>query len=91
MSLEIEPAPEKEVEIPQSQLIKLNETADTFWRRFNGTLAPASFIPRAMKQLNTTSHPRWNIPESVGRARWASIPAYLPAVTQASPRETRWT
>ena len=39
MSIQIASAPEKEVEIPQSQLVKLDQTAESFRRRFNGTIS----------------------------------------------------
>ena len=80
VSIQIASAPEKEVEISQSQLVKLDQTAESFRRRFNGAISTGFSIPRAMKQPNITSHPRWNTPESGGRARRASIPASLPAV-----------
>jgi hypothetical protein len=68
MSLEIEPAPEKEVEIPQSQLIKLNETADTFWRRFNGTISTGILYSKG----NETT--QYNVASQVEypRERWSS-------------------
>jgi hypothetical protein len=38
MSIQIASAPEKEVEVSQSQLIKLDQTDEGFWRRFNGAI-----------------------------------------------------
>src|SRR5271165_5514481 len=38
MSIEIASAPEKEIQIPQSQVIKLNQTDESFRRRLNGTI-----------------------------------------------------
>jgi Protein of unknown function, DUF481 len=39
MSIHIASAPEKEVDIPSSQLVKLDQTAEAFRRRFNGAIS----------------------------------------------------
>jgi hypothetical protein len=39
MSIHIASAPEKEVEIPPSQVVKLDQTATSFRRRFNGAIS----------------------------------------------------
>jgi hypothetical protein len=38
LSIQIASAPEREVEVSQSQIIKLNETDEGFWRRFDGEI-----------------------------------------------------
>jgi hypothetical protein len=38
LSIQIASVPEKEVEVLQSQIIKLNETDEGFWRRFDGAI-----------------------------------------------------
>lgn len=38
ISIEVASAPEKEVKISQAQLIKLDQTAESFWQRFNGAI-----------------------------------------------------
>lgn len=38
LSIQIASGPEKEVEVLQSQIIKLNETDEGFWRRFDGAI-----------------------------------------------------
>ncbi len=38
VSIEVAAVPEKEVEISQSQLVKLEQTDEGFWRRFNGAI-----------------------------------------------------
>jgi hypothetical protein len=38
VTIEVASAPEKEVEISQPELVKLNQTAEGFWRRFNGAV-----------------------------------------------------
>ena len=39
MSIQIASAPEKEVELSQAQVIKLDQAAESFWRRFNGAIS----------------------------------------------------
>jgi hypothetical protein len=38
VTIEVATAPEKEVEISQPEVVKLNQTAESFWRRFNGAI-----------------------------------------------------
>jgi hypothetical protein len=38
LSIQIASAPEKEVEVSQSEIIKLNQTDEGFWRRFDGAI-----------------------------------------------------
>jgi hypothetical protein len=38
VTIEVASTPEKEVEISQPELVKLNQTAESFWRRFNGAV-----------------------------------------------------
>ena len=39
MGIQVASAPEKEIEISQQQLVKLDETAESFRQRFNGTIS----------------------------------------------------
>jgi Protein of unknown function, DUF481 len=39
MSIHVASAPEKEVELSQAQVIKLDQTAETLWHRFNGNIS----------------------------------------------------
>jgi Protein of unknown function, DUF481 len=68
MSIEIASAPEKEVEIPQSQLIKLNQTAESFRRRFNGAISTGILYSKG----NETT--QYNVASQVEypRERWSS-------------------
>jgi hypothetical protein len=68
MSIEVASAPEKEVEIPQPQLIKMNQTAESFWRRFNGTVSTGILYSKG----NDTT--QYNIASQVEypRERWSS-------------------
>jgi Protein of unknown function, DUF481 len=68
MSIEIASAPEKEVEIPQSQVIKLNQTAESFRRRFNGAISTGILYSKG----NETT--QYNIASQVEypRERWSS-------------------
>ena len=38
LTIEVASAPETEIEIPQAQLVKLDQTAEGFWQRFNGAV-----------------------------------------------------
>ena len=68
MSIEIATAPEKEVEIPQSQLITLNQTAESFRQRFNGAISTGIQYSKG----NETT--QYNIASQVEylRERWSS-------------------
>jgi hypothetical protein len=68
MSIEVASAPEKEVEIPQPQLIKMNQTAESFWRRFNGTVSTGILYSKG----NETT--QYNVASQVEypRERWSS-------------------
>ena len=68
MSIQIASAPEKEVEISQHQLVKLDETAESFWQRFNGTISSGIQYSKG----NETT--QYNIASEVEypRERWSS-------------------
>jgi len=68
MSIEIASAPEKEVEIPQSQLITLNQTAESFRHRFNGAISTGILYSKG----NETT--QYNVASQVEypRERWSS-------------------
>jgi hypothetical protein len=68
MSIQIASAPEKEVEISQSQLIKLNQTAESFRRRFNGAISTGILYSKgnATTQYNVASQLEYP------RERWSS-------------------
>ena len=83
MSIEIAAAPEKEVEIPQSQLITLDQTAVSFWQRFNGTVSTGIQYSKG----NETT--QYNIASQVEylRERWSSqvgVNSSLASSTNAS-------
>ncbi len=67
VKIEIASAPEKQVEISQSQVVKLNQTAESFWRRFNGGVNTGILYSKGNEttQYNVASQveylrPRWS-------------------------------
>jgi Protein of unknown function, DUF481 len=68
MSIEIASAPEKEVEVPQSQLIALNQTDESFRHRFNGAISTGILYSKG----NETT--QYNVASQVEypRERWSS-------------------
>jgi len=83
MSIHIASAPEKEVDIPPSQLVKLDQTAESFRRRFNGSISTGIQYSKG----NETT--QYNIASQVEypRERWstqASVNSSLAASSHAS-------
>ena len=83
MNIQIASEPEKEVEISQSQLIKLDQTAQTFRRRFDGAISTGILYSKG----NETT--QYNIASQVEyrRERWsgqASFNSSLAASSRAS-------
>ena len=68
MSIKVTSAPENEVEVSQSQLIELDQTAETFRQRFNGTINTGITYSKG----NQTT--QYNIAAQVEypRERWSS-------------------
>jgi hypothetical protein len=68
MSIEIASAPEKEVEVPQSQLIALNQTDESFRHRFNGAISTGILYSKG----NETT--QYNVASQVEypRERWST-------------------
>ena len=68
MSIQVASAPEKEVEISQHQLVKLDETAESFRQRFNGTISTGIQYSKG----NETT--QYNVASEVEypRERWSS-------------------
>ena len=68
MSIKVTAAPENEVEISQSQLIKLDQTAETFRQRFNGTINTGILYSKGNQAT------QYNIASQVEypRERWSS-------------------
>ena len=88
MSIQIASAPEKEVEVSQSQLVKLDETAESFWQRFNGTISTGIQYSKG----NETT--QYNVASEVEypRERWsgqASINSSFASSSGASSIATR--
>ena len=80
MSIEITSAPEKEVEIPQSQLVKLNQTAESFRRRFNGT------INTGIQYSKGNETTQYNVASQVEypRERWSSQASFNSSFASSS-------
>jgi hypothetical protein len=79
MSIHIASAPEKEVDIPPSQLVKLNQTAESFRRRFNGAISTGIQYSKGNEttQYNVASQveyprERWSTQASVNSSFAAS-------------------
>ena len=88
MSIQIASAPEKEIAISQSQLVKLDETAVSFRRRFNGTISTGIQYSKG----NETA--QYNIASEVEypRERWsgqASLNSSFASSSGASSIATR--
>jgi hypothetical protein len=68
MSIQIASLPEKEVEISQSQLIKLDQTAESFRHRFNGAVSTGIIYSKGNEttQYNVASQVEYR------RERWSS-------------------
>jgi hypothetical protein len=68
VTIEVASAPEKEVEITQPQVVKLNQTDEGFWRRFNGAVNTGILYSKG----NETT--QYNIASQVEylRQRWSS-------------------
>jgi Protein of unknown function, DUF481 len=68
MSIQIASAPEKEVELSQTQLIKLDQTAESFRRRFNGSVSTGILYSKGNEatQYNVASLVEYR------RERWSS-------------------
>jgi Protein of unknown function, DUF481 len=68
MSIEIASAPEKEVEVSQSQLIKLDQTAESFRQRFSGAINTGILYSKGNEsaQYNVASQVEYR------RERWSS-------------------
>jgi hypothetical protein len=68
MSIQIASAPEKEVELSQTQLIKLDQTAESFRRRFNGAVSTGILYSKGNEatQYNVASLVEYR------RDRWSS-------------------
>jgi hypothetical protein len=68
MSIQIASVPEKEVEISQSQLIKLDQTAESFRHRFNGAVSTGIIYSKGNEttQYNVASQVEYR------RERWSS-------------------
>ena len=80
MSIQIASAPEKEVEISQSQLIKLDQTAESFRRRFNGT------INTGIQYSKGNETTQYNVASQVEypRERWSSQASFNSSFASSS-------
>jgi hypothetical protein len=83
MSIQVASTPEREVEISQSQLVKLDQTAESFLRRFNGSISTGIQYSKG----NDTA--QYNIASQVQypRERWsaqASVNSSLASSSGAS-------
>lgn len=88
MSIQVASAPEKEVEISQHQLVKLDETAMSFRQRFNGTISTGIQYSKG----NQTT--QYNVASEVEypRERWsgqASVNSSFASSSGASSVATR--
>jgi hypothetical protein len=68
IKIETVEAPPKEVEVPQGKIIKLNQTSDGFWHRFDGAINTGSIFSKGNEsfQFNVSSQAAYN------RERWSS-------------------
>jgi Protein of unknown function, DUF481 len=66
--IDVASMPETEVEISQAQLVQLNQTAEGFWRRFNGTVNTGILYSKGNQstQFNVASQAEYR------RERWSS-------------------
>ena len=80
MSIQIASAPEKEVEISQSQVIKLDQTAESLRRRFNGTISTGILYSKG----NETT--QYNVASQVEypRERWSSQASFNSSFASSS-------
>ncbi len=80
MSIEIASAPEKEVEISQSQLVKLDQTAESFRQRFNGT------INTGIQYSKGNETTQYNVASQVEypRERWSSQASFNSSFASSS-------
>jgi hypothetical protein len=80
MSIQIASAPEKEVEISQSQVIKLDQTAESFRRRFNGIVSTGILYSKG----NQTA--QYNVASQVEylRERWSSQASFNSSLASSS-------
>ena len=80
MSIRIAAAPEKEVEISQAQVIKLDQTAETFRQRFNGIVSTGILYSKG----NETT--QYNVASQVEylRERWSSEASFNSSLASSS-------
>ncbi len=80
MSIKVTAAPENEVEISQSQLIKLDQTAETFRQRFNGTINTGILYSKGNQAT------QYNIASQVEypRERWSSQASFNSSLASSS-------
>ena len=79
-SIEVALTPEKEVEVSQSQVIKLNQATEGFWRRFNGTLNTGILYSKGNEstQYNISSLVEYR------RERWSAQASTNPSLSSSS-------
>jgi hypothetical protein len=53
VKIQVMETPDNEVVINRSQIVKMGETSEKFWQRFNGEVNWGSFIPKAINQPST--------------------------------------
>lgn len=80
MSIQIDSLPEKEVEISQSQLIKLDQTAESFRHRFSGTVSTGILYSKGNEttQYNVASQVEYR------RERWSSQASFNSSFASSS-------
>jgi hypothetical protein len=73
-------APEKEVEISQSQLVRLDPTAGSFWRRFDGTINTGILYSKGNQstQYNVASQVQYR------RERWSGEASFNSSFASSS-------
>ena len=68
IQIKVAATPEREVDIPQRQIINLSQTSESFWHRFDGTVNTGILYSKGNEsvQYNVSSQVAYN------RERWSS-------------------
>ncbi len=80
ISIQIFEAPDTNVAIEKSQIIKLDETANTFWQRFNGDIG----LGFTYSKGNQAAQYNFNSYVEYPRERWSANAAYTSTLTSSN-------
>jgi hypothetical protein len=78
--IQVASAPENDVLISQSQIVSLDQTAESFWRRFNGTISTGILYSKGNEstQYNVSSQVEYQ------RERWSSGASFSSSLASSS-------